>query len=322
MIDHPKQLDSLGVFDEKAGFAPYLYLKIDTGYHRAGLLTNSNAYSSLVAAVVVFEALGYGHLRGFYSHAGHSYGVDSSNAAMDILEQELSGLEEAAKIATLSRPKTHLDAMMEQPKFVLSIGATPSVSSVKYLGQDSRQAESQKLQRTIRRVQSIHKIELHAGVYPILDMQQLATRAAYTSLREPVLHSSLALTILAEVISTYEERTPPEALIAAGSLSLGREPCKSYSGWGVVSDWGIDSVESKTPSAWQVSRISQEHGILGLSRVQEAQSLEIGQKVKIWPNHACIAGAGFGWYFVVDSRLNPVGRGDEIVDVWVRWRGW
>ncbi len=36
------------------------------------------------------------------------------------------------------------------------------------------------------------------------------------------------------------------------------------------------------------------------------------------PNHACVAGAGFGWYLVVDSDQG----GDEIVDVWVRWRGW
>jgi D-serine deaminase-like pyridoxal phosphate-dependent protein len=42
--------------------------------------------------------------------------------------------------------------------------------------------------------------------------------------------------------------------------------------------------------------------------------------VKIWPNHACIAGAGYGWYLVVDSERE--GNEDEIVDVWVRCRGW
>jgi len=47
----------------------------------------------------------------------------------------------------------------------------------------------------------------------------------------------------------------------------------------------------------------------------EESKLEVGQKVRIWPNHACISGAGFGWYLVVDG-------GDEIVDVWPRWRGW
>jgi len=34
-----------------------------------------------------------------------------------------------------------------------------------------------------------------------------------------------------------------------------------------------------------------------------------------------VAGAGFGWYLVVDSGL-PEDRRDDIVDVWVRWRGW
>lgn len=32
-----------------------------------------------------------------------------------------------------------------------------------------------------------------------------------------------------------------------------------------------------------------------------------------------VAGAGFGWYLVVDSSLPGQ---DEVVDVWVRWRGW
>jgi hypothetical protein len=34
-----------------------------------------------------------------------------------------------------------------------------------------------------------------------------------------------------------------------------------------------------------------------------------------------VAGAGFGWYLVVDSSLSG-DRRDDIVDVWIRWRGW
>jgi D-serine deaminase-like pyridoxal phosphate-dependent protein len=67
---------------------------------------------------------------------------------------------------------------------------------------------------------------------------------------------------------------------------------------------------------WTVGRVTQEHGILAWNgKAGEEERLEVGQKVRIWPNHACIAGVGFGWYLVVDG-------GDEIVDVWPRWRGW
>lgn len=53
----------------------------------------------------------------------------------------------------------------------------------------------------------------------------------------------------------------------------------------------------------------------------ELAELKIGQKIRVWPNHACVAGAGFGWYLVVDSS-QPEERRDEIMDVWVRCRGW
>jgi D-serine deaminase-like pyridoxal phosphate-dependent protein len=70
---------------------------------------------------------------------------------------------------------------------------------------------------------------------------------------------------------------------------------------------------------WIIGRITQEHGILTQEK-GEGEALEVGQKVKIWPNHACIAGAGYGWYLVVDSERE--GCEDQIVDVWVRCRGW
>ena len=63
--------------------------------------------------------------------------------------------------------------------------------------------------------------------------------------------------------------------------------------------------------------VSQEHGVLkwvGEGRGGGGE-VEVGGRVRVWPNHACIAGTGFGWYLVVDG-------GDVVVDVWVRWRGW
>jgi D-serine deaminase-like pyridoxal phosphate-dependent protein len=47
--------------------------------------------------------------------------------------------------------------------------------------------------------------------------------------------------------------------------------------------------------------------------------LRVGQVIKIYPNHACVTGAYYGWYFVVDSDLD--GEAAKVVDVWVRARG-
>ena len=341
LIDHLGQLDALPAFKEITGFAVGLCVKVDTGYHRAGLSTDSSEFGTLVGTVLKqVEPAGWGELRGFYSHAGHSYGGDTEAAAMDLLVQEIEGLEDAANF--VKAIATDKPGSATSRAYVLSVGATPTATSVQnILSEDTRRPLPEKreqiarLKKTIERanVRAETSVELHAGVYTLLDMQQLATRAkpSATSTRHnhdraPSLSTSdVALTILAEVASLYPARDPPEALIAAGSLALGREPCKAYTGWGVVSDWGLPSQKlcGDSRSGWEVGRISQEHGILrkGTCAGSVIPELKIGQKVRIWPNHACIAGAGFGWYLVVDSTL-PESRQDEIVDVWVRWRGW
>jgi D-serine deaminase-like pyridoxal phosphate-dependent protein len=98
------------------------------------------------------------------------------------------------------------------------------------------------------------------------------------------------------------------------------------SGWGVVTSWPekYDGKNVYDPEGdkkgWIVGRISQEHGVLQWEGpAEEVRRLEVGQKLMVWPNHACMCGPSFGWYLVVDSEA---GDGETVVDVWTRWRGW
>lgn len=106
----------------------------------------------------------------------------------------------------------------------------------------------------------------------------------------------------------------------------GEIPGQDYSAWGLVMPWGLQNPAPgpefpRMHEGWQVGRISQEHGILTWQgKKEDVLPLEYGQRVRVWPNHSCIAGAGFDWYLIVDSRRK--GREDEVVDVWPRWRGW
>jgi len=108
----------------------------------------------------------------------------------------------------------------------------------------------------------------------------------------------------------------------------GAIPGNDYSGWGILAPWGTVSANPvpgpdfpRTHGGWQVGRTSQEHGILTWNGAKEDElPLRVGDKVRVWPNHSCIAGAGFGHYLIVDSRNK--GHEDEVVDVWPRWRGW
>lgn len=213
----------------------------------------------------------------------------------------------------------------------------------------------------LKQVQENFEVEFHAGVYPgmsclffflffyflivhhledsllthddthtiVMDMQQLATRArphqSPISGQSLLSFSDLGFRILVEVASLYFDRgEKPEALIAAGGIVFGREPCKSYPGWGVVTPWPANSGQVYDPegdrTGWIVGRISQEHGNLTWEGSRDQfRKLELGEKLLVWPNHACIAGVNFGCYLVVDSdQADP----DRIQDVWVRWRGW
>lgn len=330
LVDHPSQLNILSAFKEVAGFCVELFVKVDTGYHRAGLTTTSAEFHELLQ--IIFndvEPKGSGELRGFYSHAGHSYNGDSSSTALKLLRLEIEHLEDAANFALQNQSSDRRNSVQ---KYILSVGATPTVTSIQNLTKQLDRTEikideeAARLNVCLQRVTLDHLIELHAGVYAIMDMQQLATGAGPLACKTDSSKSEtsdIALTILTEVASLYCNRENPEALIAAGSLALGREPCKSYDGWGIVSDWGMDLRAEEGRCGWQVGRISQEHGILvkDPSYTRDFVELQIGQKIRIFPNHACIAGSGFGWYLIVDSSLSTEAE-DEVVAVWVRWRGW
>ncbi|KAF2679118.1 hypothetical protein K458DRAFT_315082 [Lentithecium fluviatile CBS 122367] len=286
-----------------------VYIKIDTGYHRAGIETTSPKFPELVETVV--QKVGE-NFKGFYSHYGHSYGGSSEDDAATGLIAELRGLEEA----TAAVPKEF------RGKLVLTVGATPTATAAQnMLSHSSKAGEFEEL---LGKLKEKHTIELHAGVYPLLDLQQVATHARPPTGHAPLSKTAIGSKLLVEVVSLYDEKEKPEALISAGSLALGREPCKSYPGWGIVTNElgnkHNDVYDERGEKiGWIVGRVSQEHGILTWEGVKaQMKPLTIGEKLLIWPNHACVAGAGFGWYVVVDSEKG----GDSIVDVWVRWKGW
>lgn len=323
-VDHAHQIKVLDAIEATAwpGKVP-VFVKIDIGYHRAGVTAESPQLSDLAYAVASSQRV---ELLGFYTHMGNSYGVSSPEEALQCLTSEIRGLEEGA-LSFLKCTGAGISAGADARKITLSLGASPTATAAQNILDGSETAEHYR--SVLEGVGRSFAVELHAGVYPLLDMQQLATRAR--PLQSPVhpdqtllSFSDLALRVLVEVASVYQDRDKPEALIAAGSIALGREPCKSYPGWGVVAPWPDKSSQVYDPegtkTGWIVGRISQEHGILiWEGPADDLRPLAIGQKLLVWPNHACISGPSFGYYLVVDSELADP---DEIVDVWIRWRGW
>ena len=215
------------------------------------------------------EPEGIAKLLGFYSHAGHSYGGDSQIDALELLLDEIKGLLKAA------------DHVPSGRRYILSVGATPTATSIQAI-LDGSHGQKPAVLDLISELEDLivdtqkhnYTIELHAGCYVSLDMQQLATQASPSASAGSSPHAAstsstadIALTILAEVTSIYG-RDPPEALIAAGTLALGREPCKSYKGWGVVTDWGMHLCnDPEHRSGWEVGRISQVRGFILIKNI-------------------------------------------------------
>ena len=133
------------------------------------------------------------------------------------------------------------------------------------------------------------------------DMQQYAT-----SLVSP---TELAVTVLARVVSLYPHRN--EAMCDAGALAMSKDT-------GPLPGFG-HLISPPHATNWDLGRISQEHGTLvhrpGVD-LKDVEKLKVGDVVRIVPQHACLTCAAYPWVYVVEEGK------DEVVDVWVPWKGW
>lgn len=323
LIDHPAQIDHVIKFWNTAGLPIGVYLKVDTGYHRAGLPASKLNKDDLLAKLLDLDDKGQINFLGLYSHSSLSYNGSTAAEAVAHLESEIQGCLDALQF--------HSSLFSPKKEIVISVGASPQCISAKALigsGANVEQ-EATRLRHLISKVNTQSsglrtKLELHAGVYAILDIQQLSTR----SWNHGNYEDEIAISVMAEVCSVYNdgERQQPEVLVAVGVLGLGREPCFAYSGWGVAHSKAYATTAGKSQRRLIVNRVSQEHCILAWETGSEDGDdvnlppipLEVGQKIQIYPNHACITGAMYPYYFVVDSSMNE----DTIQDVWVRASGW
>jgi D-serine deaminase-like pyridoxal phosphate-dependent protein len=323
-IDHAEQIRAIetALDSERSsmswpGKVP-LHIHIDVGHHREGVTADS---AQLKAIANALRASRKCVLGGIYVHLGNCYSVSSPAEALEWMGRELEGLRDGA-VKFIELVGDIESVKGQHGRLALSLGATPTTASIQNLlhlpadsvGEDSDDLRAARTYRDL--ISSTNKdfaVEFHAGVYTTLDMQQLATRARPEfSPSDPkqslATFANIGIRTMVEVASVYDDRGATtgkqEALIAAGSLALGREPCKSYPGWGVVSPWA--GKEHKSAAAeqgnaaniynpalpeeqregWIVGRISQEHGILTWEgRSENVRPLALGEKLLIWPNH-------------------------------------
>jgi D-serine deaminase-like pyridoxal phosphate-dependent protein len=121
----------------------------------------------------------------------------------------------------------------------------------------------------------------------------------------------VAFSVLATVLGVYPERR--ELVVNAGALALSKDPGPVHvdpgCGFGVV----VDPGDQHPIAGLRMVSLSQEHGVLRSVRALDP-SWQPGSRVRILPNHSCLAAACFDRFHVL--------RGREIVDDWRPVRGW
>ncbi|ODV77774.1 uncharacterized protein CANTADRAFT_12395 [Suhomyces tanzawaensis NRRL Y-17324] len=289
MLDNTQQLDTLAEFREAHPETKKwsVYVKIDMGTSRAGLINDTKYLDELLAKLLKDDRIRqHVDTYGFYCHAGHSYASDSENKAKDFLLQEITHANAAAAAAMKLDPSA---------SYHISVGATPTAHASELL---TTEELAEKFEGGLA-----GKLELHAGNYPCCDLQQLSTGC--------ITEDNISFTLIADVLSTYPERgnkAPGEQLINAGAIALAREFGPVYGHGRIMEPRGYEN--------WVVGRLSQEHGILvPLDETKKTEFLPINTRVRVIPQHSCITAAAHPWFYIVDEK-------DVVVDVWVPATGW
>jgi D-serine deaminase-like pyridoxal phosphate-dependent protein len=146
--------------------------------------------------------------------------------------------------------------------------------------------------------------ELRAGVYMFGDLFQ----AGIKSLGVP----DIAVSVLSSVVGFRHEMN--RFIIDAGALALSKDRSTQElpddAGFGL-----IRAADGTAASGMCVAKVAQEHGYVDCDDPAALNGLQIGQRVRVLPNHACITAAMYDKYYVTDG-------GDDVVTTWERINGW
>ncbi|KAJ3883378.1 putative serine dehydratase domain-containing protein [Lentinula edodes] len=287
LIDHPDQIKFLEECESKRQTPRKwsVFVKIDGGQKRAGVSPGTSTFENLVKALLSSPAIS---IYGCYAHAGNAYASTSLDQASSFLSAEVESVNAGAEL-TLEIASA-MGVELDNHSLVLSVGSTPTAHAAS--------AETKAKLSSL-----LHgPLELHAGNYPMLDLQQ-----EHTNLID---RSKVAQRVRVTVVSYYPGRGvngTDEVLVDGGAIAFSKDTGPSGSFGEVIG------------MKWKLGRISQEHGTLTREGPAENEELKVGDEVEIIGQHACLIAAAYPWYYIVDSDVN---EGKEVVDIWIPWKGW
>jgi D-serine deaminase-like pyridoxal phosphate-dependent protein len=270
-VDTREGATAASTFFAPTGKQADILLEINVGYNRCGV--DPSEKSSIVLADDIDSMPGL-RLTGILTHAGHSYAGPRERESHEEALRRISNLERDVMLAFAAR--LGKAGVADPASFEVSIGSTPSM---RYF----ENAEDGGFRIT----------EIRPGNYVFNDGIQHALHVA--DLR------SCALTVLTTVVSRHRDHTGKERLF----LDAGKKVLTSDTGYG-TDGYGLLLYNARTmqplPHA-HISNLSEEHGWVD---VMGGSTLSVGDRLRVVPNHACVAVNTQDILYVVD--------GEDLVD--------
>lgn len=269
LVDHETTRDVLERTATRRLLRVPTYLKVDCGYHRAGVDPDDPASIDLARRIADSPHLEF---AGILTHGGHAYAARNRD--------EIARVACAERDVTTGFARRLRDAGIDVP--TVSVGSTPTMTCVDHLdGVD----------------------EARPGNYAFFDVFQ-ATIGSCTL-------DDVAFSVLSSVVGRYPGRDT--FVLDAGGIALSLDPGPRHvdpdCGHGLVRD----ADGSGSPDGLRITALSQEHGKVEAPGLGDALPA-VGSRVRVLPNHSCMAAAAFDRYHVV--------RGEKIVDVWRPAKFW
>lgn len=276
-VDSPEAVDAL--LAQPTPF--HVLLKVDCGYGRAGVAPASPEALDLARRIADARHL---HFDGILSHSGHAYAVRSRDGARAVAEEERRVMVELAqrlRAAGIGGDEGG-DGGLE-----VSVGSTPAMAAVEDLSGVT---------------------EVRPGNYCFFD----GTQAALGSCTP----AECAVTVLTSVVSCRPDAG--HAVTDAGALALSKDPGPTHLGKGWT--WGMGAVfpdlaayrAGRPAEDLHLATLSQEHGKTDRPTLGRRR-LRVGDRLRILPNHSCLAVPNFEAYWVV--------QGEQVVGRWPIFQG-
>lgn len=229
-VEHVHQIED--VF-RKAEKKAQVLIEIEVGEERSGVIEESD-FRQILQAIQTCEFV---HLKGIFSHDGHTYKAESKAHCQALYEDAVNRTLQFAQIAEEAGMVLEVVSIGSTPPFLFQFDIPKGVT------------------------------EIRPGTYILMDASQSNVLGTF---------SHCAATVLTTVIS---KPTKSRVITDVGAKGLTAQTCTK----GLTKTKGLGKVKEYDDVF--VSSVFDEHAIIYHEDFR--QSVEIGEKVQIIPNHIC-----------------------------------